>query len=143
MLFSSIFYKWRNFICVGFVYLIVVIIVIVNLHELIQLTFNCWCKTINTSLIYKINNSGNHVETDWFGGCAHAFGLVALGVGGNYIWYLEYKLSYHNKNQNSFTGNVNISAYGFTYTFYHMFTSWYGVGNTRRDAPNLPTAANA
>ena len=42
MLFSSIFNKWRNFICVGFVYLIVVIIVIVNLHELILIiTFNC------------------------------------------------------------------------------------------------------
>lgn len=89
-----------------------------------------------------LTSRGNHVETDWFSGYAHAFGPVTLGVGGNYIWYPEYELSYHNRNQNSFEGNLNISAYGFTYTFNHIFASWYGVGNTRRDAPNLPIAAN-
>ena len=90
-----------------------------------------------------LTSRGNHVETDWYGGYAHAFGPVTLGVGGNYVWYPEYEKSYHNRNQNTFEGNVNVSAFGFTYTFYHAFTDWYGIGNTRRDAPGLPTDANA
>ena len=74
---------------------------------------------------------GNHVETDWYGGYAHAFGPVTLGIGGNYVWYPENETSYHSRNQNTFEGNVNVSAYGFTYTFYHAFTDWYGIGKTR------------
>jgi uncharacterized protein (TIGR02001 family) len=74
---------------------------------------------------------GNHVETDWYGGYAHAFGPVTVGVGGLYVWYPEYEKSYHNRNQNNFEGNINVSAYGFTYTFNHAFTSWYGIGRTR------------
>ena len=86
---------------------------------------------------------GNHVETDWYGGYAHAFGPVTVGVGGNYVWYPENETSYHSRNQNNFEGNLNISAYGFTYTFYHAFTDWYGIGNTRKDSPNAPTVANS
>ena len=74
---------------------------------------------------------GNHVETDLYGGYAHAFGPVTLGAGGNFIFYPENESSYHNRNQNTFEGNLNISAYGFTYTFYHAFTDWYGIGRTR------------
>ena len=83
---------------------------------------------------------GNHVETDWYGGYAHAFGPVTLGVGGNYVWYPEYEKSYHNRLQNTFEGNVNVSAYGFTYTFYHAFTDWYGIGRTRPDPLNVSAA---
>ncbi len=90
-----------------------------------------------------LTSRGNHVETDWYGGYAHAFGPVTLGVGGNYVWYPENEVSYHNRNQNTFEGNLNIAAYGFTYTFYHAFTDWYGIGNTRREAPGLPTVASA
>ena len=90
---------------------------------------------------------GNHVETDWYGGYAHAFGPVTVGVGGIYVWYPENETSYHSRNQNNFEGNVNISAYGFTYTFNHAFTDWYGIGNTKRDGkltpPAFPTPANA
>ena len=43
----------------------------------------------------------------------------------------ENETSYHSRNQNNFEGNLNISAYGFTYTFYHAFTDWYGIGPTR------------
>jgi len=75
--------------------------------------------------------TGNHVETDWYGGYTHAFGPVTLGIGGNYVWYPEGEKSYHDRNQDTFEGNLNISAYGFTYTFYHAFTDWYGIGNTR------------
>jgi len=78
--------------------------------------------------------SGNNVETDWYGGYTHAFGPVTLGIGGNYVWYPEGEKSYHNRNQDTFEGNLNISAYGFTYTFYHAFTDWYGIGNTRTAA---------
>ena len=74
---------------------------------------------------------GNHVETDWYGGYAHAFGPVTVGAGGNFVWYPENETSYHSRNQNTFEGNLNISAYGFTYTFYHAFTDWYGIGRTR------------
>lgn len=74
---------------------------------------------------------GNHVETDWYGGYSHAFGPVTVGIGGNYVWYPEYEKSYHNRLENTFEGNVNVSAYGFTYTFYHAFTDWYGIGRTR------------
>lgn len=95
----------------------------------------------NTNI--PLTSRGNHVETDWYGGYAHTFGPVTLGVGGNYVWYPEYEKSYHNRNENTFEGNLNIAAYGFTYTFYHAFTDWYGIGNTRRDAPGLPTPANA
>ena len=95
----------------------------------------------NTNI--PLTSRGNHVETDWYGGYSHAFGPVTLGVGGNYVWYPEYEKSYHLRNQNTFEGNLNIAAYGFTYTFYHAFTDWYGIGNTRRDAPGLPTDANA
>ena len=77
--------------------------------------------------------TGNHVETDWYGGYTHAFGPVTLGIGGLYVWYPEGEKSYHNRNQDTFEGNVNISAYGFTYTFNHAFTDWYGIGNTKRD----------
>ncbi len=85
---------------------------------------------------------GNHVETDWYGGYSHAFGPVTLGIGGNYVWYPEGEKSYHDRNQDTFEGNVNISAYGFTYTFYHAFTDWYGIGNTRKDAAlGLATSA--
>ncbi len=90
-----------------------------------------------------LTSRGNHVETDWYGGYAHAFGPVTVGAGGNYVWYPENEVSYHNRNQNTFEGNLNIAAYGFTYTFYHAFTDWYGIGNSRKDAPNLPTSANA
>jgi uncharacterized protein (TIGR02001 family) len=88
---------------------------------------------------------GNHVETDWYGGYAHAFGPVTLGIGGNYVWYPEGEKSYHDRNQDTFEGNVNISAYGFTYTFYHAFTSWYGIGNLRDNlvSPGTPTAAGS
>ncbi len=75
--------------------------------------------------------SGNNIETDWYGGYAHAFGPVTLGVGGNYVWYPEGEKSYHNRNQDTFEGNLNVSAYGFTYTFYHAFTDWYGIGRTK------------
>ena len=95
----------------------------------------------NTNI--PLTSRGNHVETDWYGGYAHTFGPVTLGVGGNYVWYPEYEKSYHNRIQNTFEGNLNIAAYGFTYTFYHAFTDWYGIGNTRRDAPGLPTPENA
>ena len=74
---------------------------------------------------------GNHVETDWYGGYAHAFGPVTVGVGGIYVLYPENETSYHSRNQNNFEGNVNVSAYGFTYTFNHAFTDWYGIGKTR------------
>ncbi|MDI1361680.1 TorF family putative porin [Methylotenera sp.] len=86
--------------------------------------------------------SGNHVETDWYGGYTHAFGPVTLGIGGNYVWYPEGEKSYHNRNQDTFEGNLNIAAYGFTYTFYHAFTDWYGIGNTKRD-PTLPFVSPA
>ncbi|MDI1362401.1 TorF family putative porin [Methylotenera sp.] len=90
--------------------------------------------------------TGNHVETDWYGGYTHAFGPVTLGIGGNYVWYPEGEKSYHDRNQDTFEGNLNISAYGFTYTFYHAFTDWYGIGNTRIGAaagrgPNAAEAA--
>ncbi len=89
--------------------------------------------------------TGDHFETDWYGGYAHTFGPVTLGIGGNYVWYPEGEKSYHNRSQNTFEGNVNISAAGFTYTFYHAFTDWYGIGNTRRDGAlgNFASAANA
>jgi uncharacterized protein (TIGR02001 family) len=89
--------------------------------------------------------SGNHVETDWYGGYAHAFGPVTLGVGGNYVWYPEGEKSYHDRKQDTFEGNVNASAYGFTYTFYHAFTSWYGIGDLRHNliSPGTPTAAGS
>ena len=90
---------------------------------------------------------GNHVETDWYGGYAHAFGPVTVGVGGIYVLYPENETSYHSRNQNNFEGNVNVSAYGFTYTFNHAFTDWYGIGNTKRDGKlspaAFPTPANA
>ncbi len=82
--------------------------------------------------------SGNHVETDWYGGYAHTFGPVTLGIGGNYVWYPEGEKSYHNRNQDTFEGNLNISAYGLTYTFYHAFTDWYGIGNTRIGGSEVP-----
>ncbi len=90
--------------------------------------------------------SGNHVETDWYGGYAHTFGPVTLGIGGNYVWYPEGEKSYHDRNQDTFEGNLNASAFGFTYTFYHAFTDWYGIGNTRIAAaagrfPSAPEAA--
>ncbi len=78
--------------------------------------------------------SGNQLETDWYGGYSHAFGPVTLGVGGNYVWYPEGEKSYHNNREDTFEGNVNVSAFGFTYTFYHAFTDWYGIGRTR-DVP--------
>jgi uncharacterized protein (TIGR02001 family) len=81
--------------------------------------------------------TGNHIETDWYGGYTHTFGPVTLGIGGNYVWYPEGEKSYHNRNQDTFEGNVNISAYGFTYTFYHAFTDWYGIGNTKRDTASV------
>ncbi len=89
--------------------------------------------------------SGNHVETDWYGGYSHAFGPVTLGIGGNYVWYPENEKSYHDRDQDTFEGNVNVSAYGFTYTFYHAFTDWYGIGNTRKAAKagRFPTPAEA
>ncbi|MDI1299629.1 TorF family putative porin [Methylotenera sp.] len=86
--------------------------------------------------------SGNHVETDWYGGYAHTFGPVTLGVGGNYVWYPEGEKSYHNRNQDTFEGNLNVSAYGFTYTFYHAFTDWYGIGNTKRDPASAISFTN-
>ena len=88
---------------------------------------------------------GNHVETDLYGGYAHAFGPVTLGAGGNFIFYPENESSYHSRNQNTFEGNLNIAAYGFTYTFYHAFTDWYGIGNTKNDARlgQLTTPTNA
>jgi len=91
---------------------------------------------------------GNHLETDWYGGYTHAFGPVTLGVGGNFVWYPEGKKSYHDRKQDSFEGNINASAFGFTYTFYHMFTDFYGIGNTRiggTDPAGVrgPTAAEA
>jgi uncharacterized protein (TIGR02001 family) len=88
---------------------------------------------IGTDPSGKPLGSGNHVETDWYAGYTHAFGPVTLGIGGNYVWYPEGEKSYHNRNQDTFEGNVNVSAYGFTYTFYHAFTDWYGIGNTKRD----------
>jgi len=81
--------------------------------------------------------SGNHVETDWYGGYAHAFGPVTLGIGGNYVWYPENEKSYHNRNQDTFEGNLNISAFGLTYTFYHAFTDWYGIGRTKGANPDF------
>ena len=88
---------------------------------------------------------GNHVETDWYGGYAHAFGPVTLGVGGNFVWYPEREKSYHDRKQDNFEGNVSASAYGLTYTFYHSFTSYYGIGDLRHDliSPGTPTAANS
>lgn len=82
--------------------------------------------------------SGNHVETDWYGGYTHAFGPVTLGIGGLYVWYPEGEKSYHNRNQDTFEGNLNISAYGLTYTFSHAFTDWYGIGNTRTGGSQNP-----
>jgi uncharacterized protein (TIGR02001 family) len=88
---------------------------------------------------------GNHVETDWYGGYAHTFGPVTLGVGGIYVWYPEGEKSYHDRKQDNFEGNISASAYGFTYTFSHAFTSWYGIGNLRDNlvSPGTPTAANS
>jgi uncharacterized protein (TIGR02001 family) len=86
--------------------------------------------------------TGNQLETDWYGGYSHAFGPVTLGVGGNYVWYPEGEKSYHNRNQDTFEGNVNVSAFGFTYTFYHAFTDWYGIGNTKRDTASAINFVN-
>ncbi len=86
--------------------------------------------------------TGNHVETDWYGGYTHAFGPVTLGIGGNYVWYPEGEKSYHNRNEDTFEGNLNVSAYGFTYTFYHAFTDWYGIGNTKRDPASAISFTN-
>ena len=86
---------------------------------------------------------GNHVETDWYGGYTHAFGPVTVGAGGIFVFYPENETSYHSRNQNNFEGNLSIAAYGFTYTFNHAFTDWYGIGNTRKDSPNIPTVANS
>lgn len=80
---------------------------------------------------FATNSEGNQLETDWYGGYSHAFGPVTLGVGGNYVWYPEGEDSYHDNNQDTFEGNVNVSAYGLTYTFYHAFTDWYGIGRTK------------
>ena len=97
----------------------------------------------NTTI--PLTSRGNHVETDWYGGYSHAFGPVTLGVGGNYVWYPETEKSYHNRNENTFEGNVNVSYKWFTYTFYHAFTNWYGIGNIKNDArlKQLTTPANA
>lgn len=75
---------------------------------------------------------GNNLETDWYGGYAHTFdnGLT-LGVGGNYVWYPEGEESYHNNYSGTFEGNVSASYKWFTYTFYHAFTDWYGIGRTK------------
>ena len=89
--------------------------------------------------------SGNHFETDWYGGYTHAFGPVTLGVGGYYVFYPEGEKSYHNRNQDNFEGNLSAAAYGFTYTYSYAFTDWYGIGNTRiaAAAGRFPTPEEA
>jgi uncharacterized protein (TIGR02001 family) len=119
-----------------------------------------WASTVNPLVLGKGTaelpsapngaalGSGNHIETDWYGGYTHAFGPVTLGIGGNYVWYPEGEKSYHDRNQDTFEGNLNVSAFGFTYTFYHAFTDWYGIGNTRTGGTDPagvrgPTAAES
>ena len=116
-----------------------------------------WASTVNPLVLGKGTDAlptapngvklgdGNHVETDWYGGYTHAFGPVTLGVGGLYVWYPEGEKSYHDRKQDTFEGNVNISLKGFTYTYNHAFTSWYGIGNLRDGliSPGTPTAARS
>ncbi|MCE9632920.1 MAG: TorF family putative porin [Methylophilales bacterium] len=87
---------------------------------------------------------GNNIETDWYGGYSHTFdnGLT-LGIGGNYVWYPEDEKSYHNRDQDTFEGNVSASYKWFTYTYYHAFTDWYGIGQTRPAGAATAISQNA
>jgi len=71
--------------------------------------------------------------------------LSRLVLAASMFWYPEGEKSYHDRKQDTFEGNVNASAYGFTYTFSHAFTSWYGIGDLRHNllAPGTPTAAGS
>jgi uncharacterized protein (TIGR02001 family) len=85
---------------------------------------------------------GNHYETDWYGGYAYTFeNGLGVSVGGNYVWYPEGRKSYHNNNQDTFEGSLGVSYKYFSYTFYHAFTDWYGIGVTR--PAGLATAVSA
>ena len=86
---------------------------------------------------------GDHVETDFYAGYAHTFeNGVGVNVLGNYYAYLEGRKqytsgSYGAHKADSFEGSIALSYKWFTYTYYNMFTDWYGLNKTDSDPLNV------
>jgi uncharacterized protein (TIGR02001 family) len=90
----------------------------------------------DTSTAGKPTSTGNHVETDFYAGYAHTFeNGFGVNVLGNYYAYLEGRKQYtepgYGKHKaDSFEGSVALSYKWLTYTYYNVFTDWYGLNKT-------------
>jgi uncharacterized protein (TIGR02001 family) len=82
---------------------------------------------------------GNNVETDFYAGYAHTFeNGVGVNVLGNYYAYLEGRKQftangYGGHKADSFEGSVALSYKWLTYTYFNVFTDWYGLNKTESD----------
>lgn len=79
---------------------------------------------------------GNHVENDFYAGYAHTFeNGFGVNVLGNYYAYLEGRKQYTEApygahKADSFEGSIALSYKWLTYTYFNVFTDWYGLNKT-------------
>ena len=84
----------------------------------------------NTGKNSPSGSTGNHLETDWYGGYAHTFDNgFGFNVLGNYYFYPEGESSFDGHNQDSFEASIALSYKWFTYTYYRVLTDYYGLNN--------------
>ena len=76
---------------------------------------------------------GNHLETDWYAGYAHAFeNGFGINVLGNYYIYPEGRNQGSGSTkdtENTFEASVAFSYKWLTYTYYRVLTDYYGYDN--------------
>ena len=92
---------------------------------------------------YNASSKGNHVETDFYAGYAHTFDNgFGINLLGNYYAYLEGRKQYATpgyggRKADSFEGSVALSYKWLTYTYYNVFTDWYGQNKTDATFANI------
>ncbi len=104
-----------------------------------------WASNIDPNVYGRnkaLGTSGDHIETDFYGGYAHTFeNGFGINVLGNYYAYLEGKEANnidafgvnHKNKQDSFEASIALSYSYFTYTYFNVLTDYYGLDKTDKN----------
>ena len=93
-----------------------------------------WFSNLDPYGFGKINGvqSGNKLETDFYGGYATTFGDSGIGINllANYYKYLEGRDSVNGHKQDTLELSAALSYKWLTYTFFYIPTDYYGLDET-------------